>query len=72
MAPCIVTKDELSQGVTLKAWTIIAMGTPAGVGMGFEPPGFLKAGDLVECESKSNFLCEHFIFAYSNLLSERI
>lgn len=41
---------ELSQGVTLKAGTIIAMGTPAGVGMGFEPPKFLKAGDIVECE----------------------
>ena len=41
---------ELSQGVTLKAGTIIAMGTPAGVGMGFEPPKFLKSGDVVECE----------------------
>lgn len=41
---------ELSQGITLKAGTIIAMGTPAGVGMGFEPPRFLKAGDIVECE----------------------
>lgn len=41
---------ELSQGVTLKAGTIISMGTPAGVGMGFEPPKFLKAGDIVECE----------------------
>jgi 2-keto-4-pentenoate hydratase/2-oxohepta-3-ene-1,7-dioic acid hydratase in catechol pathway len=41
---------ELSQGVTLKAGTIIAMGTPAGVGMGFEPPRFLKPGDVVECE----------------------
>lgn len=41
---------ELSQGMTLKAGTIIAMGTPAGVGMGFQPPRFLKAGDIVECE----------------------
>lgn len=41
---------ELSQGMTLKAGTIIAMGTPAGVGMGFEPPKFLKSGDIVECE----------------------
>lgn len=40
---------ELSQGVTLKAGTIIATGTPAGVGMGFEPPRFLKPGDVVEC-----------------------
>lgn len=41
---------ELSQGMTLKAGTIIAMGTPAGVGMGFDPPKFLKPGDIVECE----------------------
>lgn len=34
--------SELSQGMTLKAGTIIAMGTPAGVGMGFQPPKFLK------------------------------
>ncbi len=42
--------SELSQGMTLKAGTIIAMGTPAGVGMGFVPPKFLKPGDTVECE----------------------
>ncbi|EHJ02415.1 Ureidoglycolate lyase [Clostridium sp. DL-VIII] len=41
---------ELSQGMTLKAGTIISMGTPAGVGMGFTPPKFLKPGDVVECE----------------------
>lgn len=41
--------SELSQGMTLKAGTIIAMGTPAGAGMGFTPPKFLKTGDVVEC-----------------------
>ena len=41
---------ELSRGMTLKAGTIIATGTPAGVGMGFDPPKFLKPGDTVECE----------------------
>ncbi len=41
---------ELSQGMTLKAGTILATGTPAGVGMGFDPPKFLKAGDVVRCE----------------------
>ena len=35
---------------TLKAGTIIATGTPAGVGMGFDPPKFLSPGDLVRCE----------------------
>lgn len=41
--------SELSQGMTLQAGTIIATGTPAGVGMGFTPPNFLKQGDIVEC-----------------------
>ena len=40
---------ELTKGMTLKAGTIIATGTPAGVGMGFVPPKFLKTGDVVEC-----------------------
>lgn len=42
---------DLSAGMTLKAGTIISMGTPAGVGMGFDPPKFLKAGDVVVCEA---------------------
>ena len=41
--------SELSQGMTLKPGTIIATGTPAGVGLGFDPPKFLKPGDQVEC-----------------------
>jgi len=41
---------ELSSGITLLPGTLIATGTPAGVGMGFDPPKFLKAGDTVECE----------------------
>lgn len=42
--------EDLSRGMTLKAGTIISMGTPAGVGMGFNPPRFLNSGDVVECE----------------------
>ena len=41
--------EELSSGMTLLPGTIIATGTPAGVGMGFNPPKFLKPGDVVEC-----------------------
>ena len=41
--------EELSSGMTLLPGTIIATGTPAGVGMGFDPPKFLEAGDVVEC-----------------------
>lgn len=40
---------DLSQGMTLKPGTIISTGTPDGVGLGFEPPKYLKAGDVVEC-----------------------
>ncbi len=42
--------SELSRGMTLKAGTIISTGTPSGVGMGFDPPRFLKQGDVVVCE----------------------
>lgn len=42
--------SELSGGMTLKAGTIISTGTPSGVGMGFDPPRFLKPGDEVVCQ----------------------
>ena len=45
--PAII--EELSSGMTLLPGTIIATGTPAGVGMGFDPPKFLSPGDVVEC-----------------------
>ena len=42
--------SELSSGMTLKAGTIIATGTPGGVGMGMKPPVYLKKGDVIRCE----------------------
>ena len=49
---------ELSSGMTLMAGTIIATGTPAGAGMGYTPPKFLKKGDEVICEiEKIGKLC---------------
>lgn len=39
----------LSQGLTLKPGDILATGTPSGVGMGFDPPRYLKSGDTVIC-----------------------
>ena len=42
--------SDLSRAMTLRAGTIIATGTPKGVGMGFDPPRFLRKGDVVECE----------------------
>ncbi|MCD8054235.1 MAG: fumarylacetoacetate hydrolase family protein [Lachnospiraceae bacterium] len=41
--------EELSAGLTLKAGTVIATGTPSGVGMGFTPPRWMHSGDTVEC-----------------------
>ncbi len=37
----------ISAGLTLEPGDLIATGTPAGVGLGFTPPKFLKAGDEV-------------------------
>lgn len=41
--------EELSAGMLLKAGSIISMGTPSGVGMGLNPPTFLKSGDEIRC-----------------------
>ena len=38
----------LSAGITLLPGDVIATGTPAGVGIGFDPPRFLTSGDVVE------------------------
>ena len=38
----------LSAGMTLHPGDVIATGTPAGVGIGFKPPRFLKAGDVMK------------------------
>lgn len=42
--------SDLSKGITLKPGDIISTGTPSGVGMGFNPPKYLKSGDKVICE----------------------
>lgn len=46
--PTLIT--TLSAGITLNVGDIIATGTPAGVGIGFNPPRYLKAGDVVRIE----------------------
>lgn len=38
----------LSQFMTLLPGDVISTGTPAGVGLGFNPPVYLKAGDVIE------------------------
>lgn len=42
--------ESLSAGITLFPGDIIATGTPAGVGLGFNPPKFLNPGDRVTVE----------------------
>lgn len=38
----------LSQFMTLEPGDVVSTGTPPGVGLGFDPPRYLKAGDVVE------------------------
>lgn len=38
----------ISAGITLLPGDIIATGTPAGVGIGFDPPKFMVSGDVIE------------------------
>ena len=44
--------EELSAGMTLKAGTVIATGTPSGVALGMDPSvqKYLASGDVVRCE----------------------
>ena len=42
--------ETISAGITLYPGDLIATGTPVGVGIGFKPPKYLKAGDLVRVE----------------------
>ncbi len=42
--------ETCSRGITLYPGDVIATGTPAGVGMGMDPPRWLRAGDTVRIE----------------------
>ncbi|KAK4052954.1 hypothetical protein OIO90_004078 [Microbotryomycetes sp. JL221] len=42
--------ETCSMGITLQPGDVIATGTPAGVGIGKNPPIYLKSGDLIEIE----------------------
>ncbi|MGD9751512.1 MAG: fumarylacetoacetate hydrolase family protein [Acidimicrobiia bacterium] len=48
--PVATLIEHLSTAFTLLPGTIIATGTPEGVGMAMKPPGFMKAGDTVRIE----------------------
>ena len=42
--------ETCSRGITLYPGDVIATGTPAGVGMGMNPPRYLRTGDVVRIE----------------------
>jgi 2-keto-4-pentenoate hydratase/2-oxohepta-3-ene-1,7-dioic acid hydratase in catechol pathway len=42
--------EFLTSTITLEPGDVILTGTPQGVGLGFNPPRFLRPGDVVECE----------------------
>lgn len=47
--PTIIS--TISAGITMKPGDVICTGTPAGVGIGFNPPRYLAAGDIVRVEA---------------------
>jgi 2-keto-4-pentenoate hydratase/2-oxohepta-3-ene-1,7-dioic acid hydratase in catechol pathway len=42
--------ESISAGITLVPGDLIATGTPGGVGIGFDPPKYLRSGDKVKIE----------------------
>ncbi|HTK02998.1 MAG TPA: fumarylacetoacetate hydrolase family protein [Bordetella sp.] len=42
--------ETISAGIELQPGDVIATGTPAGVGIGFNPPKFVKSGDVMRME----------------------
>jgi 2-keto-4-pentenoate hydratase/2-oxohepta-3-ene-1,7-dioic acid hydratase in catechol pathway len=45
--------ETISAGIELQPGDVIATGTPAGVGIGFNPPKFLQSGDVVRMEIRN-------------------
>ena len=54
----------ISNGITLQPGDIIATGTPAGVGIGFDPPRYLVAGDVMRLEIDGIGTLENAVAAY--------
>ena len=55
----------LSQFMTLLPGDVISTGTPAGVGLGFKPPVYLKAGDVVELGIDGLGVSKQHVVAYT-------
>lgn len=57
----------LSQFMTLLPGDVISTGTPAGVGLGFDPPIYLKDGDVVELGIDGLGISKQNIKAYTKI-----
>lgn len=55
----------VSRGISLLPGDIIATGTPSGVGIGFDPPRYLKAGDAVRMEISGIGVLENPVADYA-------
>jgi len=60
------TIAAISNGITLQPGDIIATGTPAGVGIGFDPPRYLADGDLMRLEIDGIGVLENTVAAYNH------
>jgi 2-keto-4-pentenoate hydratase/2-oxohepta-3-ene-1,7-dioic acid hydratase in catechol pathway len=58
---CQELVDFIAQTCTLEPGDLILTGTPSGVGMGMDPPQFLKSGDVVRIEIEQLGAIEHAV-----------
>jgi acylpyruvate hydrolase len=58
---CQELVDFISQTCTLMPGDLILTGTPSGVGMGMDPPQFLKSGDVIRIEIQALGAIEHAV-----------
>ena len=56
--------EAISNGITLNKGDVIATGTPAGVGIGFDPPKYLKPGDKTKLEIENIGILQNPVEAY--------
>ena len=56
--------EVISNGITLNKGDVIATGTPAGVGIGFDPPKYLKPGDKTKLEIENIGVLQNPVEAY--------
>ncbi len=58
---CAELADFIAQTCTLEPGDLILTGTPNGVGMAFDPPRFLRSGDVVRIEISGLGAIEHAV-----------